>query len=387
MEVEFTQVDSHFVLPRLFKKNSKGKIQEWSVGVLDNFDGTFSISTVHGQMDGKMQKSIDVISEGKNIGKANETSVKTQALSEAKSKWVKQQERRGYHLDPNKVDEDERPGVEPMLAQTYATIIEGQIEYTNYSKKIKFPCAMQPKLDGHRSPAKDGLRSRNRVEITGLPHISAQVENLKSHFPLFVPDGELYNHAYKDNFEELSGFITSKEPKEGHEVVQYHIYDAVIPGKFEERIRKIAEVFADYTGDILHLVPTIIVNNKEEAEQAFWDFKKQGYEGAILRNLDSEYQGKRTADLQKFKEFMDDEFEIIGVKDGRGKMKGKAVFICKSHNGETFDVKMKGSMELLEEIFQNQDQYIGRKLTVYFDKYTNKGIPRFPVGLRLYVEI
>lgn len=388
-------VESNFEdtkLPTLYKKSSKGKIQEWAISVSGVYcpGKGFLIEVKHGQQGGKLQTTKDFILDGKNVGKANETSPKQQAILEAESKWTKQQARKGYKTDIDKLDIDERPGAEPMLAHTYATIIEGALTYTTNSKKIKFPCAAQPKLDGHRClttkiDSINGMYSRKRQAITGLPHINAEVQKLNT--SLSVLDGELYNHDYKDNFEELSGFIASKDPKEGHEVVQYHVYDVVMPGTYKERLIALANIFSKYTGNTLIMVPTTVVNNKEEAEVAFHKFKEQGYEGAILRNLDSAYTGNRTIDLQKFKEFMDAEFKIIGVKDGKGSMRGKAIFTCEVKPGVTFDVKMKGSMELLAEIYENQDQYIGRELTVFFDKYLASGKPRFPIGLRLKEDI
>src|ERR1035437_1261890 len=69
-------------LPTLFKRTSTGAIQEWSIGVEKN-----TIITIHGQTDGKKQTTHDVIKEGKNIGRSNETTPAEQALMEATSKW------------------------------------------------------------------------------------------------------------------------------------------------------------------------------------------------------------------------------------------------------------------------------------------------------------
>src|SRR5277367_1861233 len=69
-------------LPTLYKRASTGKIQIWMIGVEKS-----TIITVHGQLDGKSQRTEDVIKEGKNIGKSNETTAAEQALAEATSKW------------------------------------------------------------------------------------------------------------------------------------------------------------------------------------------------------------------------------------------------------------------------------------------------------------
>src|ERR1019366_10126555 len=77
--------------PILYKKTSTGAIQEWTIGTdMDpNHSTAFVIWTVYGQVNGQLQKTIDYISRGKNIGKTNETSIEQQANAEAQAKWEK----------------------------------------------------------------------------------------------------------------------------------------------------------------------------------------------------------------------------------------------------------------------------------------------------------
>ena len=42
------------------------------------------------------------------------------------------------------------------------------------------------------------------------------------------------------------------------------------------------------------------------------EFASEGYEGIMLRNPDSKYEFKRSKHLQKYKKFIDEEFEVIG---------------------------------------------------------------------------
>ena len=74
----------------LYKLSTTGKLLQWDIRVEDNQDGTASIVTDHGQVGGKIQTTSDLITGGKNIGKANETTVQEQANKEALSKWKKQ---------------------------------------------------------------------------------------------------------------------------------------------------------------------------------------------------------------------------------------------------------------------------------------------------------
>ena len=367
-------------LQPLFKRNSKGKIMFWHIDVEPNGDHTFSLVTRHGQVDGKVQETKDVISNGKNIGKANETTVFQQAWLEATSKWTKQIERKGYKPDINKLDIDERPGIEPMLAH----------RYDKYPDKITFPCFIQPKLDGHRCIAviKDGkcnLYSRKRTMITALPHINEALECLG--FTNAVLDGELYNHDYKNDFETLSSFIRMQEPKEGHEMVQYHVYDLVSDLDFEHRLDILHQVFdlPFVDNDVLKLVPTLTCT-EDLVNKQFNFFVSEGYEGAILRNSKGSYEHKRSYNLQKVKQFEDSEFKIVDVIEGRGAMKGHAIFVCETPEGKTFKAKPSGSMDSLKQIFKDRNEFIGCDVTVQFQGYTNKKIPRFPVALRVRME-
>jgi ATP-dependent DNA ligase len=216
-------------------------------------------------------------------------------------------------------------GVLPMLAHSYQ----------KRSHTMRFPCAVQPKLDGHRCVAVvngDGsvdLWSRTRKRITGTPHVARAIEAL-SLPPGTVLDGELYHHGYRDNFEELTSFIRQETPRRGHEVVEYHVYDMVLRDGF----------------------------------------------------VDLPYEHKRSDQLLKVKLMEDAEFEVVGVEEGRGRMAGLAIFACKTAAGEPFTVKMEGPLESLRPYWEDHSLAVGRMLTVRYQNMTQAGVPRFPVGVR-----
>jgi DNA ligase-1 len=362
----------------LYKRTSSGKVQEWKIGVRALGDGTYAIVTTHGQNGGKQQTSQDVISEGKNIGKANETSVLEQAKAEADAKYMKQK-KKGYvetladasagYVDGEVIE----GGAFPMLAQSYA----------KHAEKIVYPAYVQKKLDGSRAIAviKNGkatLWTRTRKPITSMPHIIAALEhNFRGH--TVTLDGELYAHAFHNNFEGLMALVRPALPVEGHEKVQYHTYDVVMPGTFGDRLHWLIQNHPNSNPIIM--VNTYSVGDEEELMEKYEEFMEQGYEGLMVRNADGKYaEGKRSYDLQKVKEFVDEEFPIVGVEAGRGKMAGKAIFVCKAKNGETFKVKMEGALEGLIRYLTNPALWEGKKLTVKYQNLTKYGIPRFPVG-------
>lgn len=362
--------------PILYKKTSTGKIQTWEIWV----EGSTMYSE-SGQLDGKKIKSEDTIKEGKNIGKANETTPEQQAVAEAESRWIGKT-KKGYtttqgNAAAGKVEDIIEGGINPMLAKSYA----------EQADKIEFPCAVQPKLDGIRCVVTgSSLWTRTRKPITSVPHIGHALRQLKIKASDIL-DGELYNHDFKDDFEKITTIVGQKKDVDpNHELCQYHIYDMPCEGTFNQRRFKLHKLFSKLPkGSPLKLVETIEVADEVELLAAYELFKSQGYEGAMVRNLNSPYEYKRSNHLQKMKEFQDAEFEIIGVEEGRGKLQGHAgAFICKKTDGTQFKAKMSGEITKLKDYWLNQKQYVGKMLTVKFQGFTGKNeVPRFPVGLRI----
>jgi DNA ligase-1 len=380
------------LLPTLYKKTSTGAIQQWSIDVIGQrgSNDAACIVTEHGQVEGKLQTTSDLISEGKNIGKANETTPREQAVAEATAKWEKQL-KKGYVASVEAAQDDEldaliEGGIVPMLAHTFA----------KQGHKIKYPCYVQPKLDGIRCIAilKNGkatLWSRTRKPITSCPHIILEIENLFKDKTV-VLDGELYNHSYKANFEHIVHLVRQEEPDPQHMDVEFHVYDIPNDQTFEERFKLLFRDLNTSKKKYLKMVETLRVLTEEDVPDLYSRFKNEGFEGAMLRNADGLYVNKRSYDLIKVKEMQDQEFEIIGIEEGRGKLAGHVgAFICHIDNPTSdikqFKAKMAGNTERLKEYFENHGLWKGRLLTVQFQDLTSYGIPRFPVGLRIREDL
>ena len=102
----------------------------------------------------------------------------------------------------------------------------------------------------------------------------------------------------------------------------------------------------------------------------------------MLRNCAGTYRvGVRSTDLQKYKEFEDAEYEVVGFKEGDGLEKGCVIWMCKTAAGQTFAVRPRGTHEERAALFPRAASFVGQQLTVRFQELTTDGIPRFPVGL------
>lgn len=375
--------------PTLYKKTSVGADQFWDISVEGN-----AIVTRWGQVDGKIQETRDVVKEGKNIGRSNATTASEQAELEAQSKW-EHKLKKGYVKDlkdaqSGKVDSQYvEGGVLPMLAK----------RFDEDGHKISYPALAQPKFDGHRCIAMvdaDGrctLWTRSRKPITSMVHIVKAIEGLG--LKSVVLDGELYNHDYKDRFEELTSFIRDSSVKPGAEVVQYHIYDVVSSEPQEKRTQWLHEKLivgdwgnAKLRSPLLHYVETEMVSDEDHLMATFEHFLKKGYEGAMVRNVKGLYVNKRSHDLQKIKEFVDSEFIVVGVEEGRGKLAGHGIFVCATKDGAQFKAKMMGETSKLKEYWEDPGKVIGRMLTVKYQGLTKKeNVPRFPVAVRFRDEL
>lgn len=374
-------------LPTLYSKTSKGGIEQWSVWVEGD-----KLFTEHGLVGGKLQTSSKTI-KGKNLGKSNETTPEEQAEKQALAEWTKQKSRKGYTEDFAKAQaggNDGAGGLRPMLAK----------KWTEHGDKVLYPIYVQPKLDGIRCIAIVNadrtvtLWSREQKEFKAPTKIAEQIAAMNLP-PGTILDGELYNHELRSDFEKIASCTRKPYPASDEEqaLIQYHVYDLPSQdGHFGTRYVKLAMTLSkDYS--TIKLVETKFLKEEDELEAYFRHCRDRGYEGCMIRALtisgkkgakienDCYEEDTRSYFLLKMKEFDEDEFPIIGTKEGVGKMAGCAVFTCKTKEGNEFDVKMEGSLDGLRKYLYMDALWKGKKLTVQYQGFTNKNhVPRFPVG-------
>lgn len=361
--------------PTLYTKDRENRLREWIQQVVDMGNGTFEIQTKHGLQNGKQQVEKVTINLGKNVGRANETTPEQQAILEAQSKWNGMKDK-GYSENPKDIEQ-----VLPMLAK----------KFQEYKHKIVYPCFVQPKLDGVRCLSKrvNGVIefiSRKGKHYQTLSHIEEELKTLMDIGDIY--DGEIYIHGV--TFQDLISAIKNVKNKDKAKLnckdLEYWIYDyadSSLP--FDERCALIVnKLGVRKEGTHIRLLRTDIADSEKEIMKYHKEYCAMGYEGIIIRNRNGKYEFNfRSNDLQKYKTFLDEEFEIIGVKDGIGRYSGCATFICKTNKGETFDCNPKCTIEKKQEYWNNKDDYIGKLLTVRFQEKSKDGIPRFPIGISI----
>jgi DNA ligase-1 len=373
--------------PPLYGESSHGKRKVWSIRV-EARGSTGVLINEHGYEDGKKVVNERVVEKGKNIGKSNETTPFQQAVNEAQSAWNKKRDA-GYK--PECTDCSETAAVDTDKAtKAPATIPLPMLahDYNKRGKSIVFPCYVQAKLDGVRCVAvadTKTLYSRNGKAFPHLQHIRAELARLPAGTVL---DGELYSDAL--TFQEIVGLV-KKETLRGDDAAKLEkiylcVYDVIVADKTNTERNVLLENLLDIDGPSpfqhLRLLPTRKCVNRDEVKAFHADFVAAGYEGLMLRNCAGLYRvGVRSTELQKYKEFEDAEYKVVGYKEGDGLEKGCVIWMCETPKGQVFAVRPRGTHEARAALMKDADRYVGQQLTVRFQELTTDGIPRFPVGL------
>jgi ATP-dependent DNA ligase len=263
--------------------------------------------------------------------------------------------------------------------------------------------ALQPKLDGIRAEAADELYSRSLKVFNSSPHIleilkrvrTALYQETGDEFVLeMIIDGELYNHKYHDDFNEISSLIKKQKPKKedlekSAQEVQYHIFDIQSSHPFHLRHEYVKKIVSTYQrlyprGEALQLVETVFLNKatREDVDKYYDHCMELGYEGHMARKVYAPYEAdKRSKSLVKRKEMQTEEFEITYIEQGKGNRAGVAARVyCVTKEGHPFKAGVKGNMKYCKELLENMNDHIGSHATIQFQNYTpgDKPVPRFP---------
>jgi DNA ligase 1 len=389
--------------PVLTGEAKTGKTKIWSIEVKDS-GGSATIISRYGYEDGAQQVEEKEVTEGKNLGKKNETSPLQQAIQMARTSWNKKKASGYVEMDS---EAEAVGGAGSGASIAAAKSLEGgraaaiSVEVpmpmlahklSEKEKHLVLPCYGQPKFDGTRSVGLCGLEegtpclfSRQRKAYPHLEHIQAVLRSLPKGLVL---DGELYTTKHK--FQKIVGLVKQKtikeEDREKHNDIQLYCYDIVDAEKTcEERYSLLKGLLLEFKaliGTTLVLCPTVLLNKKEDFKVKHDEYVAAGFEGLMLRNLKGRYAiGERSNDLLKMKEFQDDEYEVVGFYEGEGREAGCVMWRLKTAEGKEFGCRPEGTHEERGEMLKEAASYVGKKLTVRFQELTKDGIPRFPVGV------
>ena len=380
-------------------KNSSSKQQQktWQIKTkIDSELNKITLITESGEPNGRIKSYQKVLSNIKLSSKKGISTLEKYAEEQAK-KLFNSKKKEGYveynnenqinnENEINNEEKKEGKGNKKITIRTYYPMLAHQ--YENKKKEIKFPCFVQPKLDGVRCVVVNNkLYSRNGNRFPELPHIENELSLLNK--DNLILDGELYTDDI--NFEKIVGLVKkfkkSEEDEKNSEKIYLNVFDYIdkkLP--YEQRMKNLDNFFEKNKNmKYIKQVKTEECNNEKQVMEFLDKYTSEGYEGVIIRNKKGKYaENARSNNLQKLKKFIDEEFEIIDFTTPKtGKEIGCVVWICKTKEGKKFNVRPSGNYQERKKLYREGKKYIGKMLTVRYQELTNGKVPRFPVGVAI----
>lgn len=200
-------------------------------------------------------------------------------------------------------------------------------------------------------------------------------------------DGELYLPGYKVN--DINSFVKNEKLPQ-HYQLQYWCYDIAIDNmsyearrKFRtENIDRICYTFDTYDQHLnnkskLILLPDVVISDIDDATRFRDKFIGLGFEGLIIRDVNSAYQfGARNLAMLKYKRVDDAKFKIVDVVP-----EGIRTTLCKlvlrnDINDELFECTLNFDHSRQEYILKNKEKFIGKYAFVeYRERSGVKSVP------------
>lgn len=204
-------------------------------------------------------------------------------------------------------------------------------------------------------------------------------------------DGELYLPGYKVN--DINSFVKNEKLPQ-HYQLQYWCYDIAIDNMSYEARRKFRTKNIDricYTFDTydqhlnnkskLILLPDVVISDIDDATRFRDKFIGLGFEGLIIRDVNSAYQfGARNLAMLKYKRVDDAKFKIVDVVP-----EGIRTTLCKfvlrnDINDELFECGVNFDHSRQEYILKHKQDYIGKYAFVAF--FERSGVHQVPFHAR-----
>lgn len=194
-------------------------------------------------------------------------------------------------------------------------------------------------------------------------------------FPPFALDGEIYSPDL--HFSQIISILKNSKKNADVLKLQYHVFD--VPNHPDqnsgllERLKVLKSYLAIHPSSFLHIIPQTPMKEKQKIQQKLHEVTQNGGEGLVLRDPNVPYQTGRSKKDFKLKTTQDDECEIIGYTQGKGKYTHQVGALICNYKNKSF--KIGGGLS--DELRRNPPP-IGAIITFKYQGLTHNKIPRFP---------
>ena len=282
----------------------------------------------------------------------------------------------------NKIKKNAVPIFECMLAHDGA----------KHEKKLVGKKLLEPKFDGARCLTVVNAENRTVTQFTrngnvleNFGHITAELEK---HIDLFersyVIDGEMVSSS----FQALMKQVHRKENVQAGDAILM-AFDIIPLAEFKlgfstmgqrrrsALLRNFKHVF-DKCGNIELTEQKEIDLDTYVGELEFKEFNRnmieQGFEGIMVKDVDAQYECKRSHSWLKIKPFIEVSLEVTAVEEGTGRNEGRlGALVCEgTDDGKSIQVDVGGgfSDDQRKEFWFNKDSVPGQIVEVRADAIT-----------------
>ncbi len=302
----------------------------------------------------------------------------------------------------NKAFPDLIPVYEVQLAESIS-----DITLTDKSTIMQLPEAfvLQYKIDGYRlnihknNSGNVSIKTRSGLPVKGYTKLEEEAARI-------LPSGRVYdgemvdpklfawieNNMLRDSSSPIADRSLFKEAmrktfsKETDKAGVFNIFDAVEKSKWDlkaetesygDRISyldgTVSQILAANNSSQMKVVPTSRVfyrNNPDdlaEVVRIFRKFLSYGWEGLLIKNVESPYEWKRTKNLQKMKLMDTVDLEVQGITEAEGEGHGMVGTIQCSYKGTVLNIGTgKMTAEERKQFFADPNKLIGKTIEVLY---------------------
>jgi hypothetical protein len=272
------------------------------------------------------------------------------------------------------------------------------------TSKIDYPVYCDQKLDGHRLivTKRDGvvvMYSRSGQLIETYPTIRAQLEGIS--WDNFMLDGEVLS-AGPDGWNDAQSVGFSTVNKKDDSKMVYNVFDYLPIQEWEEQActrtyyerRTGLETLEEAKLANVQVVQGTLVHSEVELRAYYSECLDAGFEGIMLKDLESPYIFDRGDAVRKLKPWTSWEGIVVGAMEGNHNTKWEGMhsggFIVRLPNGIDTrvgggfkDDERKGFHSQIEKYGLEKSGYLGRVMEVKGQPPLSKdGRIRFPVFQR-----
>lgn len=401
--------------PNLYALDKSGRIKKYSIRIDPIKENEFNIKSITGLLRGKQTYRQVKVTKGKHIGKSNETTAYEQTLIKARSDHNSKLNEGYKSINDLSLKAESMDVMLPEFPELIGNLIEKEYKTVEYlfrelkikyntdtrwyplpmlaekykdkKKSITYPVFIQPKLNGVRcqimydkNSDKIAMNSRGGGSYY-IPHISDKVFPYLSINQNLVLDGELY--ADGKSLQQISG--AARKAEDAPTWLEFRSYDCFyLDGKPKAQSIRLQELAShililrqQFDADAIHFVDTSTANNEEEVQNFHDSAVHDGYEGAIVRDQNEDYQiSFRTSALLKVKQFEDEEFELVDceVDPNKGIAESFVFILQNNKNDKTFKAKPSGSIAERLQWYSDRS-WVGKMATVRYPERSDDGTP------------